>query len=129
MKVRPVPTPFSPILSNIYLHELDKRIGEIRDEFDVGKTRPANPEYNRLALRRHRIRKKIDKAGKHPELIKEYQKLGKAMRQIPSGITSGNDYKRLRYCRYADDFVRHEALYVHDAKTSAVGRRTVSSSP
>lgn len=95
----------SPMLSNIYLHELDKWIEEFRNEFDVGKTRPANPEYNKLAIRRCRIRKKIDKVGKYPELIKEHQKLGKAMRQIPSGITSGGDYKRLRYCRYADDFL------------------------
>ena len=35
----------------------------------------------------------------------------------------------LMLTRYADDWVRHEARYVHDARASAAGRRAASSSP
>jgi hypothetical protein len=35
----------------------------------------------------------------------------------------------VRYVRYADDFVRHEARYVHGARAPTIGRRVVSLSP
>jgi retron-type reverse transcriptase len=34
-----------------------------------------------------------------------------------------------RFVRYADDFVRHEARYVHGARAPAAGRRAASPSP
>lgn len=35
----------------------------------------------------------------------------------------------VRYIRYCDDFVRHEARYVHGARAPAANRRAVSPSP
>jgi RNA-directed DNA polymerase len=95
----------SPILSNIYLHELDQYIQTLKIEFNAGKIRPQNPEYGRLLCKRYRLRKKINQRGVKPELIDKYHKIGRLMRQIPSGKTDGNEYKRLKYCRYADDFI------------------------
>ena len=49
----------SPILSNIYLHELDLYIRYVREEFHVGKERPTNPEYRNLGNKMYRLRKKL----------------------------------------------------------------------
>jgi RNA-directed DNA polymerase len=39
----------SPILANIYLHELDEFVAGRIAAFEKGKTRATNPEYRRLA--------------------------------------------------------------------------------
>ncbi len=95
----------SPLLSNVYLHELDQFVERLMDEFNVGKRRPKNPEYEKLARRRHRLRQLINQEGKKPELIEEFREVGRKMKEIPSGDTHGNGFKRLKYCRYADDFI------------------------
>jgi hypothetical protein len=62
----------------------DKKVEELRESFDKGKRKRANPEYTKV------IRNgKVPKEGKliHPTMAKD-----------PS-------FKRLRYVRYADDFV------------------------
>jgi len=38
----------SPILSNIYLNELDKFIDKLKSEFDTSEKPKINPTYNRL---------------------------------------------------------------------------------
>jgi len=95
----------SPILSNIYLHELDKFIQQLADDFSKGKRRPVNPEYRKLRNRKHSLRKKIDQEGKQPELMIKLRELDKQMKQLPYGDAYSCEYKRLLYCRYADDFV------------------------
>jgi RNA-directed DNA polymerase len=95
----------SPLLSNIYLHETDKLVENLMTEFNKSKRRPPNPEYKRLDNRRYKLRKKIKKEGRKPELIEEWKQIGKMMREIPSQKVSGDEYKRLKYCRYADDFI------------------------
>jgi len=94
----------SPILSNIYLHELDTFMKSLTEEFNAGKRRPENPEYKRLGKRRNYLRAKINEEGKTPELMDEFRKIGETMRSLPSKETHGDHFKRLRYCRYADDF-------------------------
>jgi group II intron reverse transcriptase/maturase len=86
----------SPILSNIYLNELDKFIEEkLIPKYTKGKKRRNNIEYNRLNYLRKHARKKgnMRKAG---EIIK-------SMRKLPSVDPYDPDFKRLRYVRYADD--------------------------
>jgi len=39
----------SPILANIYLHELDKKVEEIKKEFSMPAEHARNPEYARKA--------------------------------------------------------------------------------
>ncbi len=95
----------SPILSNIYLHELDEFIKELTSQFTVGKKRPANPEYQKLAKLKHKLRKEIKRKGQQPELVGRLKEANQRQKETPSGDTHPSKFKRLKYCRYADDFV------------------------
>jgi len=88
----------SPLLSNIYLNELDKFVNEeLIPEYNRGKRRKHNPEYIALT---QKIRKAKD--TKNFEL----QKLLKKKRnKLPSKDTQDKNYRRLKYVRYADDFL------------------------
>src|SRR6266852_1413833 len=86
----------SPILSNIYLDELDTFVEQtLLPKYNRGETRSMNPQYRVLYKRMYRRRK----AGK----TKEAKALDKMLRQLPVGDPTDPDYRRLRYIRYADD--------------------------
>lgn len=51
----------SPILSNIYLHELDEFMQKQQNELSSGKRRKANPEYRRLCSRISTLQLKFKK--------------------------------------------------------------------
>lgn len=89
----------SPILSNIYLHELDEFVEQLRVELEKGKERRVNPEYKRIESRRYRL----VKAGKAD--TEEFKKLGKLMRTLPSLDTYDPNFVRIKYVRYADDWL------------------------
>ena len=95
----------SPILSNIYLHELDDFVVKLIQDFYVGKTRPQNPEYDSIGHKIHYRQKKLRKYGRNEQLIKEIKELQEQRLGMPSVIENTDKYKRLRYCRYADDFL------------------------
>ena len=95
----------SPILSNIYLHELDDFVGKLIQDFYVGKTRPPNPEYDNIGHKIHYRQQKLLKYGRNEQVIKEIKELQEQRFGIPSVIENTDKYKRLRYCRYADDFL------------------------
>jgi group II intron reverse transcriptase/maturase len=87
----------SPILSNIYMHELDVYMEELAKKLNKGKRKRDNPTYVRLSSKRTRRLKKgrIDEAD---ALLKE-------MRKLPSQDQMDSNYSRVKYFRYADDFV------------------------
>lgn len=87
----------SPLLSNIYLDRLDKYIGMAIKEFDKGLRKAPNPEYARLVQARHNAKKK----GYHDES----KKMKKLMMQLPSNDPNDPNFRRLKYVRYADDFM------------------------
>ena len=88
----------SPLLSNIYMHELDKFIeDELIPRYTRGEKRKPNPEYCRLGKRIYRARKRGDNE-KVRELEQQY-------RLLPSQDTRDPNFRRLKYCRYADDFI------------------------
>jgi retron-type reverse transcriptase len=90
--------PVSPILSNIYLDKLDKFIeGELIPQYTRGAHRKHNTEYERMTNRRWRARKRGDR--------KEAREIAKAVRALPSTDPADPGYRRLRYCRYADDHI------------------------
>jgi group II intron reverse transcriptase/maturase len=86
----------SPILSNIYLDKLDKFVEQVLiPRYTGGKFRRHNPEYRELNRRRQLARQRGDRAAAR-ELLRR-------MRVIPSKDPMDPGYRRLRYCRYADD--------------------------
>jgi group II intron reverse transcriptase/maturase len=89
----------SPILSNIYLHELDTFVEQLQMELEKGKERRSNPEYRRVESRRHRLAK----AGKADS--REFRRLGRQMRSLPSLDTRDPNFVRIKYVRYADDWL------------------------
>ena len=94
----------SPILANIYLHELDRKVMKLKEKFDKQSTRHQTPEYLHLAKRRQTLQKKIDRVkGEERELaIKEYKAVCNQKLKTPARMS---DDKKLVYCRYADDFL------------------------
>jgi len=88
----------SPFLSNVYMHKLDEYIEEeLIPQYTRGKQRARNPEYEELSRRIARARREKDRETIH--------KLEQQRRQIPSKDTQDPNFRRLKYCRYADDFV------------------------
>jgi group II intron reverse transcriptase/maturase len=88
----------SPILSNVYLDRLDKFVEQaLIPTYNRGNERKTNPAYE--VLRSRYKRRKA--AGRHEEA----QTLFREMRRIPSKALVDPDYRRLRYVRYADDFL------------------------
>jgi hypothetical protein len=100
-KVRCVPTPFSPILSNIYLNELDQAIAMKVAEYNKGKERKRSAEYHRVSVAMSTAKKKARGTGDWAR----YKALRKRMLSIPSVDHQDPDYRRLVYVRYADDFL------------------------
>src|SRR6185436_15301250 len=60
-----------------------------------GEVRGHNPEYRRLNDRRRLARRRGDRATAR-QLLRQ-------MRPLPCGHPTNPGYRRLRYCRYADD--------------------------
>lgn len=99
----------SPILSNIYLHELDNFMKEYKEAFDKGKKRRHSNEYVNVATLIRHYKKRIDVVGKETEKGIEYlqklKELETKLRNIPSKDEMDKNFRRLLYTRYADDFV------------------------
>jgi group II intron reverse transcriptase/maturase len=88
----------SPLLSNIYLHELDVFIeDELTPQYTRGKKRATNPEYNRYTS--------LLKCARQDGDMERVRQLERERRQYPSLDTHDPNYRRLAYVRYADDFI------------------------
>ena len=101
----------SPLLSNIYLNELDVFMEHYKNGFDKGKENKINPDYMRAQGALSRLRRKnrekwedLDEQGK-AEALKQQRYQRGIMQSHPSRIYDDPDYRRLQYCRYADDFI------------------------
>lgn len=106
----------SPILSNIYLHELDVFMFDLIKGFNKGDKRPENPEYRVIRLAITRLRRKCRIRGLTPEELQNLKALKKQRLIIPERLEKTEEYKRLRYCRYADDFICGVAGSYSDAR-------------
>lgn len=78
----------SPLLSNIYLNELDQYMKNLCEQYQ-GDVKPSNRKKNPVANKLLRFGNKS-----------EYYKL-----RIPSRIPNEIGYRNCKYIRYADDFV------------------------
>jgi len=91
----------SPILSNIYLNELDQCMVEKVNEFNKGKRRQWRREYWRVCDRRKRAKKKARQTGDWTA----YKALTKEMLETQATEPQDPSFRRMYYCRYADDFL------------------------
>lgn len=88
----------SPLLSNLYLNKFDQYIEEgLIPEYTQGKRRRDYPAYAKVSGTLQRMKRKGQKEG--------VQTLLKLRRHLPSSDPNDPEYRRLRYIRYADDFV------------------------
>lgn len=98
----------SPILANIYLDKLDKYMVEYISVFNKGKMRKHNPEYKRIASRKDKRVKKLKSETdeqKRSVIRNEIIELYREMQKYPATLDMDEDFRRMRYVRYADDFL------------------------
>jgi group II intron reverse transcriptase/maturase len=101
----------SPILSNVYLHEFDMFMEDMVQAFTQGKQRKDFTPYHTISTRCNRLRKRVkaaldqgddDLARKWKREILHQEKL---RAHYPAGDPYDPAFRRLYYCRYADDFL------------------------
>jgi group II intron reverse transcriptase/maturase len=87
----------SPMLSNILLNKLDQYVETVLiPRYSRGERRRENPIYKHMM---HQAEYRFKRG-----LTKEGQRLRKAAQHLPSKDPQDPSYRRLHYCRYADDF-------------------------
>ena len=116
----------SPLLANIYLHELDKFVMKLKTEFDTPNVEKITPEYrkvhNEIKMLSYHMKKS---ESAKMELIDEYQQKRKQLMKIP--CTSQTD-KKIKYIRYADDFLiaikgnREDCQWIKSKLTEFIGQ-------
>lgn len=100
------------ILTNIYLHELDIFIQTLINQYNVGKQQ-TNKKYDNLIQKRNLLRFSHVTDGKwksQPQpnsdiSFQEIRRLTKKIRKLNSEEFLDENYKKLVYVRYADDWV------------------------
>src|SRR6266699_2286405 len=103
---------FTTINHDLLMGFLAKKIDDSRFlRLIRGKKRKKNLNYNRYCGKIERLRKKWDllkgKEGKEQErqvIREEIRRVDRLRKQLPSGDPFDEGYKRLFYCRFADDF-------------------------
>jgi retron-type reverse transcriptase len=116
----------SPILANVYLHELDVFMTELCQRTHKGKARRMRLEYKKVSNEKERVRRYLDmlkdenlevvpeRRGTNPlkyagytrtDLIKELEKLTDEQMKTRQSDPQDSGFRRLQYVRYADDFL------------------------
>jgi len=116
----------SPILANVYLHELDVFMTELCQRTRKGKERKVRTEYRTVANQKDwlkRVLNKLDSQGlkcvpengrgapnpragwTRDEVIEEIRKLADEQLKTKYYDPQDPSYRRLQYTRYADDFL------------------------
>lgn len=88
----------SPVLSNIYLDRLDRFVETtLLPAYNRGARRRANPAYTQLNNAASKARRNGDQIAA--------RELRRQMQRLPSVAAVDPAYRRLRYIRYADDWL------------------------
>jgi group II intron reverse transcriptase/maturase len=101
----------SPILANVFLHELDLFMKTMKDQYTKGKKRRINPVHKRHTKCIAHLRKKGDilrkegKTAEFQEIKREIRKVDAIRKRLSSVDPFDQKYRRLYFCRYADDFI------------------------
>lgn len=100
----------SPMLANIYLSELDEFIRQYKEKFDYGNS-STNHEYGKIAGKLFRIRKRNKShwqewtKDEKSIALKQQKEVEHIQHSLPSKKPCNAGFKRIQYCRYADDFI------------------------
>ena len=95
----------SPTLCNIVMDRFDKYMEGQTAKFHKGERRAHNREYQRLEYKRRKAKNK-----------KERRQLLLQMRRIGNVNKFDSKYRRMKYIRYADDFVILMVGSIHEAR-------------
>jgi len=112
----------SPLLSNIYLNELDDFVeNTLIPAYTKGSCRRANDEYSKVHSRICRAKKRGD--------WQQVVELRQIRRRLPCKDPFDPSFRRLRYVRYADDFLlgfagtKKEAEGIRDKLSVFLGQK------
>lgn len=112
----------SPILANIYLHELDRYMANYKAGFDKSH-RTMNLAYSSLRYKIHETKRKnslvwdsLDKTEKKERAV-ALRKMKTLQRETPAHPVREGSFKGLQYVRYADDFIIGVIGSKEDAET------------
>lgn len=99
----------SPILANIYLQELDRFMEDLKESLSSGKRRKNNPKYHSLNNKIWKHNKKLREQKLSEDEVKqvknEIKELSRQREKLSSEDPMDENFRRLQYVRYADDFV------------------------
>jgi nicotine oxidoreductase len=80
----------SPIVANIYLHELDKFVEGLQIELEQGNKKRRNPVCQRLAVRKRQL------VAQGQTKTKAFREIIKQMRALPTVIVNDAEYIRIK---------------------------------
>lgn len=99
----------SPLLANIFLHQLDLfMVGELEaNQFQSKKERNSrrNPEYMKMSDQIRHLRDKLRKGLEVEGTLEKIKELERQMKLIPCYDKDKRNPYKVKYVRYADDFV------------------------
>ncbi|MDD4414868.1 MAG: reverse transcriptase domain-containing protein [Oscillospiraceae bacterium] len=103
----------SPLLSNIYLDELDKYMEEYKVNFDIGNStkRKRSREYHSARWKVEKYKSEGDQIwgeldkSERTERTKTLKALQAEVHKIPATVPHDEMFKTIQYVRYADDFI------------------------
>ncbi|MFC7474668.1 reverse transcriptase domain-containing protein [Dankookia sp. GCM10030260] len=97
----------SPLLANIYLHELDEFVEDkIRRSYERGGTKRMTTQHRTLSQQISKLSKAIDSAEgtARKELVRRVTQMRSRLSRTPS-MRNDEGPIRIRYIRYADDWM------------------------
>ncbi len=96
----------SPILSNIYLHELDVFMANLKSKFDIGESRlrKVHEDHHKVRWAFRKAKKNLEE-NRTEENLKIFKQAQKVLLSTPHLCEMDDTFKRLQYNRYADDFL------------------------
>jgi group II intron reverse transcriptase/maturase len=98
----------SPVLANIYLDKFDKYMKEYITKLDKGIRRKENPVTKKLGHRKAKLVQKLKNVKdetKRKQLNEQIRMIVKERLKYPASDEMDSSIKRLKYVRYADDFL------------------------
>lgn len=94
----------SPVLANIYLHEFDQWVEDVSRKHTKGLKRKPNKVYRSLVRKRSYLLEKCE-GRPDEEQAARLKALEEQLSVTPSVDTADPDFIRIRYVRYADDWL------------------------